>query len=73
MIGLCTENYLVPDCCDQSPAEGCGVGPAPALCHTQAAAVAALSPSKAPGESSQSCCCAWVARPSPEPVHLSLQ
>lgn len=29
MIGLCTENYLVPDCCDQSPDEGCGVGPAP--------------------------------------------
>lgn len=55
IIGLCTENYLLPDCSDQSPGEGCGVVPAPSGCGPcpvphpgWAAEVAALGPSKAP-------------------------
>lgn len=57
VIGLCTENYLVPDCSDQSPNKGCGVVPGPSGCGPcpvphpgWAAEVAALSPSKAPGK-----------------------
>lgn len=57
MIGLSTESYLVPDCSDQSPNEGCGVVPGPSGCgpcpvpHPGGAAeVAALGLSKAPSK-----------------------